>query len=152
MSDQLYLHDQPEEHANPPPHVLKWRRNGDAFEGLVTHETEHPEHGVGATWVRALPVPQMDLGFAPDLSEPAPAEPVDEEESRTRSAITLMYEQYGQYHEVLDETDIARVEVIGRIGREVAESLGKAVGTSAVRQKDGLIRVCFWLTDDPYDD
>lgn len=149
MSDQLFANDYSDDATSPPPRILKWRRNGDAFEGLVGQEVDQT---LGATWVRALPVPQMDLGFAPDLSEPAPAEPVDEEEARTRSAITLMYEQYGQYHEVLDETDIARVEVIGRIGREVAESLGKAVGTSAVRQKDGLIRVCFWLTDDPYDD
>ena len=151
MSDQLYYNDQPEDATKPASRVLKWRRNGDAFEGLVGQEVDQT---VAATWVPALPVPRQDLAFAPDLGPDTtpPAEIVDEEEARTRSAITLMYEQYGQYHEVLDETDIARVEVIGRIGREVAESLGKAVGTSAVRQKDGLIRVCFWLTDDPYDD
>lgn len=151
MSDQLYFHDQPDETADTPPRVLRWRRNGNAFEGLVGQQIDHT---VVAKWVPALPVPQTDLGFAPDLGPETThaAEIADEEEDRTRSAIMTMFEQYGQYHEVVDEADVARVEIIGRAGRAAARSLGKAVGTSAVRQRDGFVRICLWLSDDPYED
>ena len=152
MSDQLFVNDpSADDTSEPLPHVLKWRRNGDAFEGLVGRKIDHT---IVAKWVPALPVPHRDLGFAPDLGPDTAsrAEVADEEEERTRSAIATMFEQYGQYHEVVDETDIARVEIIGRAGRAAAKALGRAVGTSAVRQKDGFVRVCLWLSTDPYED
>ncbi len=149
MSDQTSLFDTSEGPTAQDPKILKWRRNGDAFEGLVGQEIGQT---LVARWVPALPVPDMGLVFTA-YPEAEAAQLDAAEEERTRNAITVLFKQYGQYHEVVDETDVARVEIIGRAGRDAAKALGKAIGTSAVRQKDGYVRVCLWLCDDDaYDD
>ena len=69
---------------------------------------------------------------------------MDDAEERTRSVIDRAFHQYRQYHETVAPDELERVEMLGRLGREVARELGGEVSTAAVPQRDGLVRVCLW--------
>ncbi|WP_322938411.1 hypothetical protein [Nocardioides bizhenqiangii] len=69
---------------------------------------------------------------------------MDDAEERTRSVIAQAFDRYRQYHETLAPDELERVEMLGRLGREVASELGGEVSSAAVPQRDGLVRVCLW--------
>lgn len=133
MSDHPSSLSDPDGRATSAKKVVRWRHGSDGFEALVRRANGRPADD---QWVTALPLPRSHT---------------DEDED-TRRAIAAGFDAYGQYHEVVVEADVERVELVGRLGREVACSLGRTLGTSAVRQPGGEIRICLWLSTDPWDE
>ena len=128
------------------PAVWKWRRNGDVFEGLVGREVAGKVVG---RWVAALPVtPQLPVR-EPDPWTAGPSGATDDD--LLRRAIVEAFREHGQYHEIAEPDDVERFDLVKRVGNDVEHALGLAVGKAAVRQKDGLVRICLWLTSDPLD-
>lgn len=71
---------------------------------------------------------------------------MDDGDERIRSVIARAFDRYRQYHETLSPDELERIEMLGRLGREVAGELGGEVSSAAVPQRDGLVRVCLWFT------